>query len=73
MSLASGEGQRANRKARAAGADQQLTASSRCGLDQANTKGINRSVQTKNHPIPGAVSTAVAIPITRLLHQFLVQ
>ena len=52
--------------ARATGADQQLTASSRFGLDQQDTKGINRSVQRKNRPILGAVSTAVAIPITRL-------
>ena len=52
-------------KARVAGADQQLAASSRNRLDQRETEVINRSVQTKNRSISGAVSKAVAIPITR--------
>ena len=52
-------------KARVAGADQQLAASSRDRLDQRETEVINRSVQTKNRSISGAVSKAVAIPITR--------
>jgi len=52
-------------KARVAGADQQLTASSCNRLARRETEVINRSVQTKNRPIAGAVSRAVAIPITR--------
>ena len=51
--------------ARVLGAASKLTESALIGLDRQVTKGINRSVQTKNPPHVGADSIAEAIPITR--------
>ena len=51
--------------ARGLGAASNLTKSALNGLDRQVTKGINRSVQTKNPLLLGADSKAEVIPITR--------